>query len=265
MRIVLTPGALPRLEAPADFRHFSVAIDAGLAGRLRAALAPVADLDGDGHAWVRPDAIRAMAPGAGEPDWEAGFAAMTGFAARQGWLDPQGRIRAHVEEIDSPPAVADEAFRHAMRRFASGVCVVSTGAGEARRGMTVSAFSSVSAAPPMILVCLNRSASSHEALVAAERFGVSILAAGQEEVALRFAGQRGLSGAARFDAGWSAHPAGVPVLAGALQGLVCATEARHGAGSHTILVGRVIDALPGPALPALINFEGAMAPGARAA
>lgn len=265
MRIVLTSAGPPRLEGPADFKRFSLAVAPQLMTDPRAAVAPVADLDEGGHAWVRPDAVRAISPMAGRSDWETGFAAMMDFAAKHGWIDDQGRIRAHIEAFEGPPAVDADVFRKAMRRFASGVCIVAAGEGEDRRGMTVSAFSSVSADPPMVLVCLNRSASAHDKLTDSPSFSVNILGAGQEELAMLFAGQRDLYGADRFDGSWSDHRLGAPVLTDALHSIVCATEAQHVAGTHTVLIGRVTDAAAGRGEAALVNYDGAMGAGIRAA
>lgn len=148
-------------------------------------------------------------------------------------------------------------FRQAMRLYASGVCVVASGTGDLRRGMTVSAVSSVSAEPPMILVCLNRSAGSHGAITSAERFSVNILDAADEQVALAFAGQTGLSGDDRFAVGdWRC--AGAPVLGSALRTLLCAPVARHDAGSHTILIGKVIEVSGSGTGQPMVNFDGAL-------
>lgn len=148
-------------------------------------------------------------------------------------------------------------FRKAMRLYASGVCVVASGTGEDRQGLTVSAVSSVSADPPMILVCLNRSAQSHRHIVAAKQFSVNILRADDDELAMTFAGQSGLHGARKFDVGtWSCS--GAPILVTALQSLLCEPAAQHDAGSHTILIGRVIDIKGGGVGPAMVNFDGAL-------
>jgi flavin reductase (DIM6/NTAB) family NADH-FMN oxidoreductase RutF len=260
MRIVLTAGAAPRLEGATDFKRFSLALDPLLDADRRAAVAAVAELDDADHAWVRPDAVRAISPFAGRHEWEDGFAAMVGFAGKHGWVDAQGRIRAHIERAETPPAVGADAFRSAMRRFASGVCIVAAGEGASRCGMTVSAFSSVSAEPPMVLVCLNRSSSAHACLTGAMAYSINILGAGQSGEAMLFAGQRGKHGADRFGAEWRQGAHGAPILITALHSLVCASAAQYEAGSHTVLIGRVIDAVAGAEDAALVNFEGALGP-----
>lgn len=258
MRIVLTAGAAPRLESAEDFKRFSIALDGTLTANRSAAVAPVAELDDADHAWVRPDAIRAISPFAGQPDWENGFAAMLGFAVKHGWVDAQGRIRAHIDEIEELPPVDADAFRQAMRRFASGVCIVAAGSGEARCGMTVSAFSSVSAEPPIVLVCLNRRAAAHACVTSAPSFSINILRADQTEEAMLFAGQRVRHGAERFDHAWEAGDHGAPLLKTALQSLICTSLAQHEAGSHTVLIGRVVSVTAGSPDAALVNYDGAL-------
>lgn len=262
MRLVLTPGALPRLEGAHDFKRFSVAVPAAAEDGMDALVAPIGDRAEDGaHVWVRPDAIRALTPHAGETAWAAGFDAMVGFAERSGWTDAAGRIRAHIERIKAPAPVDADAFRDAMRRFASGVCIVAAGEGDARCGMTVSAFSSVSAEPPMVLVCLNRSSGSHECVTGAATFSVNILSAEQEEEAMVFAGQRGRHGPDRFGDVWQQDALGTPVLTTAHHALICASDSQHHSGSHTILVGRVIGAYSGNTEGALLNYNGALRQG----
>ncbi len=66
-------------------------------------------------------------------------------------------------------------FRKAMRRLASAVTVISTAHDDRRHGMTATAVTSVSSAPPSLLACINRSASLHAPLLASRRFCVNIL------------------------------------------------------------------------------------------
>ena len=250
--------APPRLESPEDFGRFSIAMDERLKASAVSALAPVADPTSDevSHAWVRPDAVRALSPMAGDPVWADSFGKMCAYAETKGWTGPNGSLRAHIDLIPTIHPVSPDDFRNAMRKFASGVCIVAAGEGEARRGMTVSAFTSVSAEPPMILVCLNRSASSYAALSTAKLFSVNILSGTQEDVALTFAGRGGLTGADRFDDQWVNADGGVPVLTTSHQSLVCTPVSAQIAGTHTVLIGQVTATSDASDGPALMNYDG---------
>src|ERR1700733_16205070 len=78
------------------------------------------------------------------------------------------------------------ALRSARGRFRTGVTVVAAGR-ETPCGMTANAFTSVSLDPPLILVCVDRSAAVYKTVLAAGSFSVSMLSAGQEHVARYFA------------------------------------------------------------------------------
>lgn len=260
MQIILNAGILPRLENANDFSRFSILLDPSLDAIRQTAVAPVGVLHDKDHVWVRPDAIRAISPLAHLEDWESRFVAMCEGAAKHGFVDDLGRIRAHIELKADAATVDPETFRNAMRRFASGVCVVACGHGDSRCGMTVSAFTSVSAAPPMVLVCLNRSSFAHTSLTVALSYSINILGAEQEETALLFAGQKGLHGAGRFDDTWQQTRHGTPILAKAHHSIVCTPEAQYQAGSHTVLIGRVIDASQGFGNVALVNYDGCLQP-----
>src|SRR5699024_9131227 len=80
-----------------------------------------------------------------------------------------------------------EAFREVAGRFASGLTVITLMTPDGPNGTTVSAVSSLSLEPPMMLVCLNRSSSIHNDLLRAEGFAINILAADQGTIARQFA------------------------------------------------------------------------------
>jgi flavin reductase (DIM6/NTAB) family NADH-FMN oxidoreductase RutF len=128
------------------------------------------------------------------------------------------------------------AFCEALSRFASGVTVVSACGPSGRVGFTATGFSSASLAPPLILVCVGKSASAHDGVVGAELFGVSVLSEMQVGIAEQFARR----GGDRFE-GVTLRPGPVPLVEGALVHLVCGAYARHDAGDHSILVGEVLD------------------------
>jgi flavin reductase ActVB len=139
----------------------------------------------------------------------------------------------------SAPAVSTSDFRAAMGRFPSGVTITTTlDASGAPRGFTANAFSSVSLDPPMVLVCLARTAECFPAFMECERFAVSVLARGQRELALRFATR----GADKFGPGGFEPGAGAPVVAGAAGVVRCQVLGRHPAGDHVVLLGTVEDA-----------------------
>lgn len=149
--------------------------------------------------------------------------------------------------------VDPDTFRAALGRFATGVTVVTTrDAGGRDHGMTVSAFCSVSLEPPLVLACIGHEASMHGISLDADRFGVNILAVGQEALARRFADQR----SDRFDGiGYSPGRLGVALLDDALAHLECMIVDRYEAGDHTIIVGRVDSAACDPGSP-LLYYRG---------
>jgi flavin reductase (DIM6/NTAB) family NADH-FMN oxidoreductase RutF len=134
-------------------------------------------------------------------------------------------------------SVSSDEFRAVLGRFPSGVTVVTTtGTDGADQGMTVSAFASVSLDPPLVLICIERTASAHDALTAAPGFIVNILSASQEQIARRFS----IVDIDRFEGvGYSRSGSGYAVLDDVLGVIECSTFALHEAGDHTIIVGQV--------------------------
>jgi flavin reductase (DIM6/NTAB) family NADH-FMN oxidoreductase RutF len=138
----------------------------------------------------------------------------------------------------TPDSVVDlqqfkQSFKQALGRFASGVTVVGILEGETMRGMTASAFISVSLEPPLVLVSVAKTARMHQALQTASHYGISILAEGQREISDHFA-WKSLEEAPLYHA-----TAGVALLEGALSHLACRIVDRHDAGDHTLMVGHV--------------------------
>jgi flavin reductase (DIM6/NTAB) family NADH-FMN oxidoreductase RutF len=131
-----------------------------------------------------------------------------------------------------------ETFKRVLGNWVSGVTIVTSRHGELQHGMTASAFSSVSADPPQILICAHRDSSTHAVIERSQRFSVSILAEGQEELSDLFADKR--REAVRFDGLACASGAtGCPRIPGALAYLDCRVVQSVSAGTHQIYVGLV--------------------------
>lgn len=148
-------------------------------------------------------------------------------------------------------AIDEAGFRKAMSRFASGVTVVTTEHEGVSFGMTVSAFSSLSLVPPLVLVCVEKSARIHDAIPRAERFAVNILREGQEAVSKRFASR----GEDRFEGIRTREgKLKVPLLEESLAIVECRLHASLPGGDHTIFVGEVVTAEIGEGKP-LLYYE----------
>lgn len=129
-------------------------------------------------------------------------------------------------------------FREVMGAVATPVSVVTTLAGDEPFGTTVSAFTSLSLDPPMVLVALDNESRLLAALHRTGRFGVNVLASAQAELALTFA-RRGDGG--RFAGLTWELESGVPRLpSGGF--LACDVAAQVPGGDHTILLGHVLTA-----------------------
>ena len=129
-------------------------------------------------------------------------------------------------------------FRQLLGHFATGVTVLTLTTPEGQPlGMTANSVSSVSLSPPLISVCVDREAEMHPVILQASEFVVNVLASDQEALARRFSDKH----EDRFDGvGYHRSPEGLVLLDGALAHLVCALEATHPGGDHTIVLGRVV-------------------------
>jgi 3-hydroxy-9,10-secoandrosta-1,3,5(10)-triene-9,17-dione monooxygenase reductase component len=155
-------------------------------------------------------------------------------------------------------AVSAHDFKHALGHFASGVTVVTAVAEDGLpRGLTISAFSSLSLDPPLVLVCIAHTSESHDALTADDApFAVNVLSDGQPHLAHAFAGK---GGAAKFDdVPWHLEH-GVPVIEGTHATLRCRVHTVTDGGDHTIVVGLVEEARTSDTDP-LVHHRGRFIP-----
>src|SRR5271163_3887606 len=81
-------------------------------------------------------------------------------------------------------------FRQLMSFWTTGVSVITAQVTAGAAGSTANAFSSLSLAPPLVLVCFDLGSRTLHAVRASERFCINMLAAGQEDVARVFATKR---------------------------------------------------------------------------
>jgi flavin reductase len=155
-----------------------------------------------------------------------------------------------------------DGFRHAMRRLATTIALITSGQGEGWSGMAATAVMSVCAEPPTLLTAVNRSASIHPVLMQEERFCVNLLADRHQELVGVFSGQK--KGIERFSAGnWVAHESGIPLLGDALASLVCRTTQRIDVGTHTLFVGEVEHVVNHDEIRPLVWVDGNFASAAR--
>lgn len=136
----------------------------------------------------------------------------------------------------SPSAGLDpDRFRDLMGALAGHVAVITALDPDQRAvGLTTTALSSVSAEPPLLLVCVDLTSRTLPSLRAGRRFVVNLMHDGSESVAARFASKLDDKFA---DVAWSASPHGIPVLEEHVIGwLECRTEREIEAGDHVILL-----------------------------
>lgn len=143
-----------------------------------------------------------------------------------------------ADALDS--VVESQAFREGMALVAAAVNIITTVGADGPCGFTASAVSSVTDAPPTLLVCVNRSAQSHPAIVQSGVLCVNTVGPQDEALAMRFAG--GVKDmAARFaGAAWSTAVTGSPVLDTAHVAFDCRLAGFHSIGTHDVLFGEVV-------------------------
>jgi flavin reductase (DIM6/NTAB) family NADH-FMN oxidoreductase RutF len=130
------------------------------------------------------------------------------------------------------------AFRKALGTFLTGVTVVATLQQDGEpRGFTANSFTSVSLDPPLVLICIAKTASSYPVFAAAEHFSVNVLAEAQADISSLFA----TKSAEKFaKTNWRKGPAGSPILDSVVAWFDCQRHDMVDAGDHIILIGRVV-------------------------
>lgn len=173
---------------------------------------------------------------------------LPGSPVADGGVDPRPRS----DEI----APQSDVLRQAMTRLSAGVAVVTASWQGRLHALTATAICSVSLEPPLILVCVGRASRFHAAILGSSRWGVSLLAEDQVDVARHFS-DRGRDLLTQFDE--VPHVRGAttdaPLVEGALAWLECSTWATHDGGDHSIVIGQVLEGAAGPGAP-LTYFRG---------
>ena len=152
-------------------------------------------------------------------------------------------------------SIDPDLFRSVLGRFATGVTVVTTRDDRGDHGMTVSAFSSVSLEPPLVLVCVAHDAMMSPVITTAKEFVVNILSEGQEALSRRFSSKLD----DRFAGiGFSRGEHGIVILDDVLAWMECRVVNSYVAGDHTIITGAVERAHANDARP-LLYYRGGYA------
>ena len=145
-------------------------------------------------------------------------------------------------------------FRSVMGNFATGVTVVTATGPAGPVGMTANAIASLSLEPLLLLVAFDNTARTLQVVRDTGRFGVNVLAAGQDALARLFASK------APEDAKFAGVPHtvhdGLPVIDGTIAYVGCRLERLVDGGDHTIGIGTVIAAEAAPAGEPLVWFRG---------
>jgi len=135
--------------------------------------------------------------------------------------------------------LGQQAFRDGMAGLGAAVNVITTMVDGQPAGFTATAVTSVSDAPPTLLVCLNKSSSVFKAFDQAEFLCVNTLAAGQEMESNLFAGK--LSQSERFNSiTWQAFISGSPVLNACSRAFDCKITSRVSSGSHEVFFCEIL-------------------------
>jgi 3-hydroxy-9,10-secoandrosta-1,3,5(10)-triene-9,17-dione monooxygenase reductase component len=152
-------------------------------------------------------------------------------------------------------------FRDTMGAFPTGVAVVSASGPGGPAGLTTNAVTSLSLDPLLLLVCFDNGSRTLNVVRETRRFAVSVLSAGQEEVASVFASKR--VAAEKFAAAAHLVQDGLPVIDGAAAWVACDLVELMPGGDHTIGVGAVTGMEADPAAEPLVFWRGAYARVAR--
>jgi flavin reductase (DIM6/NTAB) family NADH-FMN oxidoreductase RutF len=149
-----------------------------------------------------------------------------------------------------------EHFRKVMSRFATGVAIVTTRAGDEIHGMTCNAFCSISIAPMSVLISLAKNTRTERMIEKGHVFAVNVLSESQAALSDRFAGRHKEKERNRFeDVEWTTAVTGAPIFNDSQAYLDCKLIKIFDGGSHTLFLGEVVAAHVDESLHPLIFFQ----------
>jgi flavin reductase len=145
------------------------------------------------------------------------------------------RHEAKASSAGQKPQIEPELFRRTMGAFVTGVTLVTVEADGATHAMTANAFMSGSLEPPLCVISVAKRAHTHHMIRQARRFGVNILGADQEDLALFFAGKRSLDVDARFR-----RVKDTPLLQDCAARIAASVANECDCGDHTLFLGAIL-------------------------
>jgi flavin reductase (DIM6/NTAB) family NADH-FMN oxidoreductase RutF len=159
----------------------------------------------------------------------------------------------------APPDTLVSDFRHAMRRLAATVTLVTTSDADGQRyGMLATSVTSVTMEPPMLLVCVSRSAHVHPALMARKRMCINVLLDEQGSLVRAFSSS--LPHEERFaNADWATHSGlALPFLPQAQALFFCEVDQVIEAGTHSVVLARVLESRSMDVVRPMVYVDGRM-------
>ena len=136
-------------------------------------------------------------------------------------------------------AINDETFKELMKRFASGVTLITFEDEGKLSGLTVSSFCSLSMNPPLILICIDKKIPSHNSLKNGASFGVNICTSEQGKLAWDFANSNINKNELILSLSHRITDDKVPLLNDCLASMECTLKETYEGGDHTIFVGQI--------------------------
>ncbi|MGH7856374.1 MAG: flavin reductase family protein [Candidatus Binatia bacterium] len=136
--------------------------------------------------------------------------------------------------------VDGQAFRMHMRRYPTGVTVITSHAGDVHHGMTANSVTTLSLEPPSYLICVKKDARLHPVIEASQHFCVNLLAADQADISATFANVD-LSDDERWETvSHRDSSIGARLIEGCTGYAECKVTASYDGGTHTIYIGEVM-------------------------
>ena len=156
--------------------------------------------------------------------------------------------------MEQKPVEVDQ-FKIGMRSLAGAVSIITTAQASHRYGMTATAVCSATADPPTVLICVNKLATTNNAVTKSKVFCVNVLRSEDWELSTTFSGAH--SGEGRFKSrDWTRLATGSPVLIDSLVSFDCRVVKHLVHGTHTIFLGQVEQVLLGKKGKPLLYSEG---------